>query len=57
MIAERKDGWDNTDGLEEIKKLEEQLLADNDVDSVKSIFTASEISTVEQWEQSMKFPK
>ena len=57
MIAERKDGWNNTDGLEEIKKLEEQLLADKDVDSVQSIFTLSEISTVEQWEQSMQVPE
>lgn len=57
MIAERKDGWNNTDGLEEIKKLEEELLADKDVDSVQSIFTLSEISTVEQWEQSMQVPE
>ena len=26
MIAERSDGWENTDGLEEMKKLEDQLL-------------------------------
>ena len=57
MIAERKDGWNNTAGLEEIKKLEEQLLADKDVDSIQSIFTLSEISTVEQWEQSMQVPE
>ncbi|WP_391118022.1 MMPL family transporter [Psychrobacillus sp. L3] len=57
MIAERKDGWDNTEGLKEMKKLEDQLLADKDVDSVNSIFTASKISTVEQWEQSMQAPE
>jgi RND superfamily putative drug exporter len=57
MIAERKNGWNNTAGLEKIKKLEEQLLADKDVDSVQSIFTLSEISTVEQWEQSMQVPE
>ncbi|MFB5087480.1 MMPL family transporter [Psychrobacillus sp. PGGUH221] len=57
IIAERKDGWDNTKGLEEIKNLEEQLLADKDVDSVNTIFTASEIPTVEQWEQSMQVPE
>lgn len=57
MIAERKDGWDNTAGLTEMKKLENLLLADKDVDSVHSIFTASEISTVEQWEQSMQVPE
>ncbi|WP_445678107.1 MMPL family transporter [Psychrobacillus sp. FSL H8-0484] len=57
IIAERKDGWDNTEGLEEIKKLEAQLLADKDVDTVNSIFTASKISSVEQWEQSMQVPE
>lgn len=57
IIAERKDGWDNTKGLEEIKNLEVQLLADKDVDSVSTIFTASEIPTVEQWEQSMQVPE
>lgn len=57
IIAERKDGWDNTKGLEEIKNLEDQLLADKDVDSVNTIFTASEIPTVEQWEQSMQVPE
>ena len=34
MIAERKGGWNNTAGLEEMKNLEEQLLNDKDVDSV-----------------------
>lgn len=57
IIAERKDGWDNTKGLEEMKNLEDQLLADKDVDSVSTIFTASEIPTVEQWEQSMQVPE
>ena len=57
IIAERKDGWDNTKGLEEIKNLEDQLLADKDVDSVNTIFTVSEIPTVEQWEQSMQVPE
>lgn len=57
IIAERKDGWDNTEGLEEIKKLEAQLLADKDVDTVNSIFTASKISSVEQWEKSMQVPE
>ncbi|MEI4771289.1 MMPL family transporter [Psychrobacillus sp. FJAT-51614] len=57
IIAERKDGWDNTEGLEEMKKLEDQLIADKDVDSVNTIFTASEIPTVEQWEQSMQVPE
>ncbi|MFJ8063491.1 MMPL family transporter [Psychrobacillus sp. NPDC096426] len=57
MIAERNDGWENTDGLMTMKKLEDELLADKNVDAVNSIFTASNISTVEQWEQSMEVPE
>ncbi|SFQ57198.1 putative drug exporter of the RND superfamily [Psychrobacillus psychrotolerans] len=57
MIAERTDGWDSTAGLEDIKKIEERLLEDNDVTTVDTIFTASEIPTVEQWEQSLMVPE
>lgn len=57
IIAERKNGWEDTDGLTAMKKLEDELLADKDVDAVNSIFTASDISTVEQWEQSMQVPE
>ncbi|SDN43319.1 putative drug exporter of the RND superfamily [Psychrobacillus sp. OK028] len=57
MIAERSDGWDNSAGLEDIKNIEDKLLADKNVQSVDTIFTASEIPTVEQWEQSQMVPE
>lgn len=57
MIAEKTDGWDSTAGLEDIKKIEERLLEDNNVAKVDTIFTASEIPTVEQWEQSLMVPE
>lgn len=57
MIAERADGWDSTTGLEDIKKIEERLLENNNVAKVDTIFTASEIPTVEQWEQSLMVPE
>lgn len=57
MIADRSDGWDNTAGLEDIKNIEDELLADNYVKSVNTIFTVSEIPTVEQWEQSLMVPE
>ena len=57
MIAERRDGWDSTAGLEDIKKIEDRLLEDNNVTTVDTIFTASEISTVEEWEQSLTVPE
>lgn len=53
IIADRTDGWNNTAGLEDIKNIEDKLLADKEVKSVDTIFTASEIPTVEQWEQSL----
>lgn len=57
MIAERSGGWDNTAGLEDMKNIEAKLLEDKDVELVNTIFTASEISTIEQWEQSMLVPE
>lgn len=57
MIAESADGWDSTAGLGDIKKVEERLLEDNNVTKVDTIFTASEIPTVEQWEQSLMVPE
>lgn len=56
MIADRPGGWENTDGLNTMKNIEEQLLKDPDVKSVDTVFSASEISSVEQWEQSMLIP-
>ncbi len=57
MIAKRNGGWDNTDGLTEMKKIEDELLADKNVEAVQTIFTSSQISTIEQWEQSMQVPE
>lgn len=57
MIAERTDGWDSTAGLEDIKKIQAKLLEDNNVTTVDTIFTASDIPTVEQWEQSLMVPE
>lgn len=57
IIADRTDGWNNTAGLEDIKNIEDKLLADKEVKSVDTIFTASEIPTVEQWEQSLMVPE
>ncbi|MDS9472089.1 MMPL family transporter [Sporosarcina pasteurii] len=57
VIADRKDGWKDEDGLQAIKELEETLANDSLVDKVTTIFTASEISTVDQWNQAMMVPE
>jgi len=57
LIAERAAGWENDDGLSAMKSLEDQLASDKLVDGVTTIFSASEIDTVEQWNQAMMMPE
>ncbi|WP_342506878.1 MMPL family transporter [Sporosarcina sp. FSL K6-2383] len=57
VIAERANGWEDTAGLQAMKALEEQLEKDSLVDKVTTVFTASDISSVEQWEQAMLVPE
>lgn len=57
VIAERQDGWEDDDGLQAMKDLEEMLAKDKLVDEVTTIFTASEIPSVEQWTQAMMVPE
>ncbi|WP_301107493.1 MMPL family transporter [Sporosarcina sp.] len=56
LLAERKGGWKDTDGLSDMKKLEDQLMNDSLVEDVSTIYTASGIKTPEQWEQSLLAP-
>ena len=57
IIAERANGWEDTDGLQAMKELEEHLEKDSLVDKVTTIFTASDIDSVEQWEQALLVPE
>ncbi len=57
VIAQRTNGWDDAEGLQSMKALEDQLSKDPLVDKVTTIFTASDIDSVEQWEQAMKVPE
>ena len=57
IVAERTQGWEDTEGLQAIKTLEEQLVKDSLVDKVTTIFTASDIDSVEQWEQALQVPE
>lgn len=56
VVAEREDGWNNEDGLKEMKELEELLAEDPLVDNVTDIFTVSGISTPEEWSQALMAP-
>ncbi|WP_318617807.1 MMPL family transporter [Sporosarcina sp. YIM B06819] len=57
VIAERANGWEDTAGLQAMKTLEEQLAKDPLVDKITTIFTASDIDSVEQWEQAIQVPE
>ncbi len=57
VVVERIGGWDKGEGLRSMKTLEEELTNDPLVDNVSTIFTTSDIATVEQWEQAMQMPE
>ena len=57
VIAERAGGWEDEGGLRAMKALENELTSDALVDKVTTIFTASEIDSVEQWTQAMMVPE
>lgn len=57
VIAERADGWENEDGLHAMKSLEEKLADETLVDEVTTIFTASDIPSVDAWNQAMMAPQ
>ncbi|GKV64446.1 MULTISPECIES: MMPL family transporter [unclassified Sporosarcina] len=57
LLAERAGGWEDTGGLSEIKKLEQQLTDDPLVGDVSTIYTVSGVETPEQWEQSLLAPE
>ncbi|MEH7343189.1 MMPL family transporter [Bacillus sp. JJ1532] len=57
VIATRENGWQDTDGLEQMKKLEEDLLKDPLVEEVKTIYALSGIHLPEEWEQAWTVPE
>ncbi len=57
LIAERANGWEDEDGLSEMKELQETLTKDELVSEVTTVFSASEIESVEQWTQAMMVPE
>ena len=57
VIAERAGGWEDEGGLRAMKTLEKELTSDALVDNATTIFTASEIDSVEQWTQAMMVPE
>ncbi|MGE8203611.1 MMPL family transporter [Heyndrickxia sp. NPDC080065] len=51
VVATREKGWQDLDGLKQIKKLEENFLKDPLVDKVTTIFSLSGINSPMEWEQ------
>ncbi|WOV87175.1 MMPL family transporter [Sporosarcina oncorhynchi] len=56
IVANRPGGWSDGDGLRDLQALQEDLVADSLVDDVTTIFTASGVSSAEEWEQAMQVP-
>ena len=56
IVADRPGGWTDGDGLRDLQALQEDLVADSLVDNVTTIFTASGVSSAEEWEQVMQVP-
>lgn len=57
MIAKRAGGWENEDGLNALKSLEETFEQDQLVEEVTTIFSASDIQSVEEWNGAMSVPE
>ncbi len=57
IVAERTQGWEDAAGLQAMMALEEQLTNDPLVDKVSTIFTVSDINSVEQWQQALQVPE
>jgi RND superfamily putative drug exporter len=56
MIAEREDGWENTEGFTEMKEIEDRLISDSLVNEVTTVFGLTGIDTAEQWDQAWNSP-
>ncbi|ARI78913.1 MMPL family transporter [Halobacillus mangrovi] len=54
VIAERKGGWLDKEGLEQMKDLQDELTEPKIVDSVNTLFTASDIDSVEKLNASLE---
>lgn len=57
VIATREDGWEDSEGLEQIQKLEEDFSNDSLVDEVSTIFSLSGIKSPMEWEQALAAPE
>lgn len=57
LIAERANGWTDTNGLNDLLALQDDLKNDPLVDDLTTIFTASGIASPEEWEQAMQVPE
>ncbi|MGI8316441.1 MMPL family transporter [Halobacillus mangrovi] len=57
IIAEREGGWLDKEGLEQMKDLQEELTEPKIVDSVNTLYTESEIDSVEKLNASLDQPQ
>lgn len=56
VIATRENGWEDSEGLKDLKNLEDDFQNDSLVDHVSTIFSLSGIQSPEEWEQAWAVP-
>lgn len=57
VLAERERGWKDTEGLTKLLDIQHQLAADSRVKHVSTLFTESNIDSVEAWQLSSAAPQ
>ena len=50
LLAERANGWEDTEGLQKIEEIQQALLDDPLVTNVTSLFTVAQIESADRWE-------
>ena len=57
LLAERKGGWEDQEGLQTMFNIQEELLAEDLVTSVHSLFTTTQMDSVEMWQMALSNPE
>lgn len=57
LLAERQNGWEDEEGLEAMLSIQEKLLAENLVTKVNSLFTTTQVDSVEMWQMALSNPQ
>lgn len=57
LLAERKNGWEDEEGLQTMLTIQEKLLAEGLVKNVSSLFSTTQIDSVDMWKMATANPE